>query len=234
MGQIKIYQAYATGSGAYQDPIKMQPQGFVLHSTGANNPNLKRYVNLPSLCGTNQYNNYFGGSESNDVCPHAVIGKDKNGKVQIVKTLPWDVCCWCSGSGSKGSYNFSKPYIQIEICEDALTDPEYFEAAFTLAIKVIAYLQRKYGFKTSDIVSHKEAHKRGYASNHGDCDHWLVKHGKSMDWVRAEVDKINKPKPKPKQYKVTGTKTVTESQLAETEGMLKANGFTVSRLDVTK
>ena len=38
-------------------------------------------------------------------------------------------------------------------------------------------------------MSHKEACALGYASNHGDCDHWLQKYGKSMKWFRDEVTK---------------------------------------------
>ena len=108
------------------------PAGIIIHSTGANNPNLKRYVNAPDICGENPYKNYFDRADS-DVCPHAVIGRDKNEAVRAAKLLPWDVCCWGCGRGSKGSYNYNPAYIQIEIAEDALTDQKYFEEAFGLA-----------------------------------------------------------------------------------------------------
>ena len=123
------FEAYARSSGAFKTPRPMpqgSPVGIIIHSTGADNPNLKRYVNAPEICGVNPYKNYFDRPDSN-VCPHAVIGKDKNGDVRAAKLLPWNVCCWGCGNGSKGSYNYAPAYIQIEIAEDALNDRAYFE-----------------------------------------------------------------------------------------------------------
>jgi len=100
-----ILKAFATWGGCYKANRKMpggRPTGVVVHSTGCNNPNLKRYVNLPSVCGENVYKNYFG-NDGTDVNPHAVIGKGKNGAVKCVQILPFDICCWGCGRGSKGS-----------------------------------------------------------------------------------------------------------------------------------
>lgn len=49
---------------------------------------------------------------------------------------------------------------------------------------------KQYNIPVNKIVSHKEAHVEGYGSNHADCDHWLAKFGKDMDWFRSEVQKI--------------------------------------------
>ena len=84
------FQAYATNSGAYKMNRLMpagSPAGIIVHSTGANNPYLKRYVNAPDTCGENPYKNYFDRPDS-DVCPHGVIGLDKNGEVKAAKILP--------------------------------------------------------------------------------------------------------------------------------------------------
>ena len=37
-------------------------------------------------------------------------------------------------------------------------------------------------------MSHAEAYKKGYASNHADCDHWFKKHGKTMNDFRKLVE----------------------------------------------
>ena len=37
------------------------------------------------------------------------------------------------------------------------------------------------------ICSHREAYLAGYGNNHGDCDHWLKRFGKNMDWFRGQV-----------------------------------------------
>lgn len=217
------FEAYARNNGAFKAARPMphgSPAGIIIHSTGANNPNLKRYVNAPEICGDNPYKNYFDRSDS-DVCPHAVIGKDKNGEVKAAKLLPWNVCCWGCGSGSKGSYNYSPAYIQIEICEDALNDRAYFEEAFGLAADLCKRLMKNYPtIKPGNIISHKEACARGYASNHGDPEHWLARFGKNMDWFRSQVA----PE---KQVRITAEITVGQSKAEEISRKLRQLGCSV-------
>ena len=217
------FEAYARSNGAFKAARPMptgSPAGIIIHSTGANNPNLKRYVNAPEICGENPYRNYFDRPDSN-VCPHAVIGKDKNGEVKAAKLLPWNVCCWGCGSGSKGSYNYAPAYIQIEIAEDALNDRAYFEEAFGLAADLCQRLMKNYPtIKPGNIISHKEACARGYASNHGDPEHWLARFGKNMDWFRSQVA----PE---KQVRITAEITVGQSKADEVSAKLRGLGCSV-------
>ena len=101
--------------------------------------------------------------------------------------MPWNFQCWGCGSGWRGSYN--RGYIQIEVCEDDLTDEKYFDKAFAVAVEVTRYLMKQYNISINNVISHKEAHDRGYASDHVDCNHWLAKFGKDMDWFRQQVKK---------------------------------------------
>ena len=196
------------------------PTGIIIHSTGANNPNLKHYVNAPEICGENPYRNYFDRADS-DVCPHAVIGLDKSGEVRAAKLLPWNICCWGCGSGSKGSYNYAPAYIQIEIAEDALNDRAYFEDAFGLAADLCKRLMKNYPtIKPENIISHKEACARGYASNHGDPEHWLARFGKNMDWFRGQVA----PE---KQVRITAEISVAQSKVERYRQALQALGCSV-------
>lgn len=217
------FEAYARSSGAFKTPRPMpqgSPAGIIIHSTGADNPNLKRYVNAPEICGVNPYKNYFDRPDSN-VCPHAVIGKDKNGDVRAAKLLPWNVCCWGCGNGSKGSYNYAPAYIQIEIAEDALNDRAYFEEAFGLVADLCKRLMKNYPtIKPGNIISHKEACARGYASNHGDPEHWLARFGKNMDWFRSLVA----PE---KQVRITAEITVGQSKADEVSAKLRGLGCSV-------
>ena len=217
------FEAYARNNGAFKAARPMpqgSPAGIIIHSTGANNPNLKRYVNAPEICGENPYKNYFDRADS-DVCPHAVIGKDNNGEVKAAKLLPWNVCCWGCGSGSKGSYNYSPAYIQIEICEDALNDRTYFEEAFGLAADLCQRLMKNYPtIKPGNIISHKEACARGYASNHGDPEHWLARFGKNMDWFRS----LAAPE---KQVRITAEISVGQSKAEELSRKLRQLGCSV-------
>lgn len=187
---MNIITAYAVKNDCYKKAQKTTPVGIVVHSTGANNPNLKRYVDAPDEVGVNQYGNHWNNSAADmgrSVCVHSFIGYDKNKAVRVANILPYNYCCWGVGSGSKGSYNYNPAYIQFEMCEDGLTDKAYFAAVRDVAIEYCAYLCKEFNISVDKIVSHKEAHALGYGSNHGDPDNWWSKHAYTMDMFRAAV-----------------------------------------------
>jgi len=188
-----IITAYATKNDCYIAQQQMKPIGIVLHSTGVNNPNLKRYVDCPSECGRNWYNNHWNNPSSKigEQCVHSFIGYDKYGEVRVANILPYDYACWGCGSGKYGSYNYDpNGHIQIELCEDGLFDEEYFNEVYRVAAEYCAMLCKKFNLQPATIVSHAEAYKKGYASNHADCDHWFKIHGKTMDDFRALVESM--------------------------------------------
>lgn len=188
---MQLKKCLLTKNDCYKKAQKITPDRIIVHSTGANNTTLKRYVQPDDgLIGKNLYNNHWNKSKISK-CVHAFIGRDKNKEVQVYQTLPFNYAAWGVGKGSKGSYNYinGKGAIQFEICEDNLKDKTYFERAFDLAAEFCAYLCTKYNISVKNVISHHEAHVKGYASNHKDCDHWLKKHGKDMDWFRSQVEK---------------------------------------------
>ncbi len=191
---IEITQLFLTKNDCYKNGRTMIPIGIMRHSTGANNSFLSRYIQPDDgIIGPNKYDNHWnqprpGGSGK---CVHAFIGKDKNGKVRIYQTLPWNHVAWGSGSGPKGSAN-TIGYIQYEICEDALNDKIYFEECMRLANQLDAYLAKKYNIPITPttLIDHAGGHKLGIASNHADIGHWARKFGYSMDKARADVKKL--------------------------------------------
>ena len=194
---MNLHTLFLTQNDCYKSGKKHTVKGIMVHSTGANNPNLKRYVGPDDgLLGVNQYGNHWntatpGGRE---VCVHAFIGKLKDGTIATYHTLPWDIVGWHSGSGSLGySKNANNNgYIGFEICEDGLSDASYFSAVYKEAAELCAYLCKQYGIKPESptLICHSEGNKLGIASNHGDVMHWFPKHGKSMDTFRADVKKL--------------------------------------------
>lgn len=189
---MNLHKQLLTKNECYTRGVPITPIGVMVHSTGANNPNLKRYVQPDDgLLGTNNAGNHFnqfrpGGRK---VCVHAFIGKLADGTIATYQTLPWAMRGWHSGTGSKGSAN-NMGYIGFEICEDGLTDPAYFRKVYREAVELTAYLCKLYKLdpkKDGVIICHSEGHKRGIASNHEDVMHWFPKHGKSMDAFRADV-----------------------------------------------
>ena len=191
---LNIIKEYAVKNLCYIAARKMVPQGIVVHSTGANNPNLKRYVDAVDEVGVNQYGNHWNTAKpgGRNVCVHAFIGYDKNNKVRVAEILPLNICCWGVGKGKKGSYNYDPAYIQFEICEDKLTDKVYYEKAFFVAAEYCAWLCRKYNINVDKIVGHCEAYRLGYGSNHSDPEHWMKKFGETMDDFRNRVSEILK------------------------------------------
>lgn len=187
---MNIITAYATKNDCYKKAQKMTPKGIVVHSTGANNPYLKRYVDAPAEVGVNQYGNHWNNPASvmgRSVCVHAFIGYALNNEVKVANILPYDFCCWGVGSGAKGSYNYNPPYIQFEMCEDDCKNKAYFEAVYKTAVEYCVYLCKKFNIQVENIVSHKEAHAKGYGSNHGDPNNWWDNFGRTMNDFRAAV-----------------------------------------------
>ena len=189
---MNIIKAHAVKNNCFIAARKMIPKGIVVHSTGANNPTLKRYVDCPEEVGKNIYGNHWNTAKpgGRNVCVHAFIGYDKNMTVRVAEILPLDICCWGVGSGKNGSYNYEPAHIQFEICEDGLKDKAYYDKAFGLAAEYCAHLCRQYGLVPDHIVSHKEAYAKGYGNNHGDPEHWMKNFGEDMNDFRLHVSKI--------------------------------------------
>lgn len=204
----KPLECMMTNSTCYKGTGKMKVKGVLIHSTGVNNPNLKRYVQpsdgdvhkneLLKIIGKNIYGNDWNHINHN-AGVNAWIGKDINGNVMTVQALPWDFKPWGCGRGSKGSCNDA--WIQFEICEDGLNDKAYFDKVYNECVELTAYLCNLYninpsgyttvnGVKIPNILCHNDSYKIGFGSNHADVNHWFPKFGKSMDTVRNDVVKL--------------------------------------------
>lgn len=183
---VPILQVIMTENRCYQRGEKIIPRGIVLHSTDANNPELRRYVqpDPDGTIGKNQYGNHWNQQKATK-CMHGFLGQRLNGTLAFAQNLPWDYRCWGCGGSDSGSYNDS--HIQFEICEDGRDDEKYYWAAFDAAAEICAMLCKQFGIRTRNIVSHSEAAAALYASNHRDTGHWMKLFGDSMDDFRARV-----------------------------------------------
>ena len=190
---MDLRKCFLTKNACYISGQKHTPKGIMVHSTGANNKTLRRYVQPDDgRLGKNIYGNHWNQYTPDKVkkCVHAFIGVDKNDDVATYQTLPWDMIGWHSGKGKKGTANYNG-YIGFEICEDNLADANYFNKVYQEAVELCAYLCKEFHFdplKDGVIICHSEGFKRGIASNHGDVMHWFPKFGKSMDTFRKDVD----------------------------------------------
>ena len=180
---MRLYGALLTHNDCYLRGRTIRPRGVMIHSTGANNPWLRRYIapddgrlGTPSTRHWNQ-----GGVGA---CVHAMIGKAADGSVCTYQTLPWTMRGWhCRRSGND-------THIAFEICEDSLTDKSYFRATYQAAVELTAYLCQLYHLDPQAdgvVLCHSEGYARGIASNHADVLHWWRRYGVSMDNFRRDV-----------------------------------------------
>jgi len=229
---MNLHKLILTDNACYKAGRTITPKGIMVHSTGANNPNLKRYVGPDDgLLGKNQYNNHWNQStpDGRQVCVHGFIGKLADGSIAAYQTLPWNMRGWhCGGSGND-------THISFEICEDGLTDAAYFNAVYKEAAELCAYLCKQYGLTEKNVICHSEGYKLGIASNHGDVMHWFPRFGKSMDTFRAEVGRLLAASVSVTEPAPTTQKTLYRVQIgaysvkANADAMLakvKAAGFT--------
>ena len=216
-----------TANDCYKTRQTIKPRGVMVHSTGANNTMLRRYVQplkgdadyaaLIAKLGVNPNGNSWNRSGTN-ACVHGFIGKLADGSIASAQTLPWNWRGWHAGTGTSGG-SANNTHISFEICEDGLTDPAYFKLVYREAVELTAYLCKQYGLDPladGVVICHSEGYRRGIASGHADVEHWFPKHGKSMNDFRrdvaAELGSVPAPEPEPaRQFDKAraGTYTVT-------------------------
>lgn len=163
-----IKQAYATKNECYLSNGYLKPVMLMVHSTATPGVGAQRYASA--------FNQYRPNGRS--VCVHGFIDWTST----MYQTLPWNVQAWhCGGSGNQKA-------IGIELCEPSnYSDKTTGMAVINNAIEIYAQLCKQFNIPVSNIVSHKEGHSMGIASNHGDPDHWWRYIGYTMDMFRAAV-----------------------------------------------
>ena len=189
----------------------------MLHSVGCPQPSALAFIKL--------WNSYT----FNRACVHGFIDGNSG---TVYQTLPWNHRGWHCGSSINGSANDT--HIGIEMCEpDCITytggatlkcsdikkAKVVVERTYKAAVELFAMLCKKYGLDPladGVVISHREGHIRGIASNHGDPEHlWRqLGMGYTMDGfrrdVKAAVEKTDKVSKKLLPAKPSRRKTVEE------------------------
>ena len=194
------------------------PRGVMVHSTGANNPNLRRYVQPDDgILGRNPNANDWN-RPGLEVCVHAFIGLTQTGDVAAYQILPWEYRAWHCGGDANDTH------LSFEICEDNLGDRDYFWPTYLAAVALTAELCRKFGLDPlapGVVIDHAEGARLGIASNHADTGHWWGEFGITMDDFRADVAEdlaaITRPL-----YRVRRTWADKDSQIGAFADLAKA------------
>lgn len=165
---MNIIQSICTQSPCYTAGKKITVKGLMLHSVGCPQPKAKAFIN--------QWNS----PTYTRACVHGIIDGNTG---DVYQCLPWNHRGWHGGGSSNNTH------IGIEMCEpacieyisgsaftcsDIATAKAVAKRTYDAAVQLFAYLCKQYNLNPladGVIISHKEGHKRGVASNHGDPEH---------------------------------------------------------------
>jgi N-acetylmuramoyl-L-alanine amidase len=164
---LNIVASYMTKNDCYRQGKSLAPQGVMIHATAS-----------PGVMAADWFERWNKPGVAK--CVHAFVDSR-----QAVQYLPWTMRGWHCGSGAKGSGN--NTYIGLELCEDVGWSQDYFRELWQRAVELTADLCRLFHLTEKDVISHREGHALGIASNHQDPDHWWPKFGRTMDDFRRDV-----------------------------------------------
>ena len=205
---MKIVESFLIKNDCYKNNVnrlddrykKFQDEGakgLMLHSVGCNQPSASVFAKNWNRAGLEK-------------CVHAFIDA-KTG--DVYQTLPWNYRGWHGGGASNNTH------IGVEMCEpdcikytggssftcsDTAKAKEMVQRTYNTAVELFAFLCKKHNLdpmKNGVIIGHKEGHKLGIASNHGDPEHLWKGLGLpyTMDTFRKAVkDCTNPPAPSTK------------------------------------
>lgn len=173
----------------------------------------------------NDWNRAYIDGNPVEKAVHAFIGTLADGSYAVCKNLEYTQPVWAAYKGPNGSYDGrlwtssgqiagGLLHVQFEMIEDSAGDLSHCHNLYWTAVEFCAYLCRQYpSIRLDNIVSHREAALRGYASDHGDPENYWRRCGAdyTMDGFRADVRAMLEqsqeqptPTPKPEQPSESG------------------------------
>lgn len=183
---MRLVESILTKNPCYTAGRKITVKGLMLHSVGCPQSSAEAFIRN------------WNRSDFKSACVHAFIdGNDGT----VHQTLPWDHRGWhCGASGNN-------THIGVEMCEpacirytggstftcsDLATARAVARTTYQAAVELFAMLCQQFSLDPladGVILSHREGHGRGIASNHGDPEHLWTQLGLSytMDGFRADV-----------------------------------------------
>lgn len=163
---VTVKNDYYTKNRCYTNNRNYNKKGIIVHSTAT-----------PGIMAKPFRDRWNNATVAKAV--HAFLD-DK----EVIVCLPQTREAWHVGTTEGNRY-----YYGFEICEDKEHTREYFLKAYKNAVEYTASMVKAVGVSVDRIYSHKEANRKGFASNHGDPEHWWSKFGYTMDDFRRAVHK---------------------------------------------
>ncbi len=183
---MNLIKSIMTKNPCYTAGRKITVKGLMLHSVGCCQPNASVFVNN------------WNRPDYKNACVHGFIDGNTGA---VYQTLPWNHRGWQAGGAANNTH------IGVEMCEpacikytgganftcsDLATAKAVAARTYNAAVELFAMLCKEYGLdplKDGVVISHREGHSRGLASNHGDPEHlWnQLGTGYTMDGFRRAV-----------------------------------------------
>lgn len=184
---MKLVESILTKNPCYTAGRKITVKGLMLHSVGCPQPKASVFINS------------WNSPNYDSACVHGFIDANDGTAYQ---TLPWNHRGWHCGAAANNTH------IGVEMCEpacikytsgsnftcsDMATAKAAAKRTYDTAVELFAMLCKKFSLNPladGVIISHREGHARGIASNHGDPEHlWnQLGMGYTMDTFRAAVN----------------------------------------------
>lgn len=217
---MNIVQSILTKNPCYTAGRKITVKGLMLHSVGCPQPRASVFIHS------------WNSASFDRACVHGFIdGNDGT----VYQTLPWNHRGWHAGGDANNTH------IGVEMCEpacikytggssftcsDTATARAVAKRTYEAAVELFAMLCKEYGLNPlTDIISHREGHVQGVASNHGDPEHlWNgLKMGYTMEAFRQAVKaKMNGTSaPAPSVPETFGTQASAFKNLSEADVIAK-------------
>lgn len=214
---MNLVQSILTKNPCYTAGRKITVKGLMLHSVGCSQPKASVFINS------------WNSASYSNACVHGFIdGNDGT----VYQTLPWNHRGWHAGGDANNTH------IGVEMCEpacikytggssftcsDTVTAKAVAKRTYEAAVELFAMLCKEYGLNPlTDIISHKEGHTKGIASNHGDPEHLWKGLGMSytMDTFRQAV-KAKMSGNEPSAPVTSGTQASAFKNLSEADVIAK-------------
>lgn len=222
---LKLVESILKKNPCYTAGRKITVKGLMLHSVGCPQPRASVFIHS------------WNSAPFDRACVHGFIdGNDGT----VYQTLPWNHRGWHCGSSINGSAN--NTHIGVEMCEpacitytggasfkcsDLATARAVAKRTYEAAVELFAMLCKQYGLDPladGVIISHKEGHARGIASNHGDPEHlWnQLGMGYTMNTFRKAVkDKLSETASEEKPQAASGTQASIFQSMTEEQAVAK-------------
>lgn len=215
---MKLVQSILTKNPCYTAGRKITVKGLMLHSVGCPQPRASVFIHS------------WNSASFDRACVHGFI--DGNDGI-VYQTLPWNHRGWHAGGDANNTH------IGVEMCEpacikytggasftcsDTATARAVAKRTYEAAVELFAMLCNEYGLNPlTDIISHREGHAQGVASNHGDPEHlWNgLKMGYTMDTFRQAVKAKMNGAPAPSVPETSGTQASAFKNLSEADVIAK-------------